>query len=240
MVLWQINPVRLSDVTLDNNAFAYDGTKKAPLITEVRAGGLVLKRNEWKVEGTVSETAVGKYSMLVSSKNLNIIGYQSVSWSIVEPCSYELSLPLNLTKIGEAAFAGNRSIPSAYVPDTVSAIGARAFDGCTALTTVTAPAGGTAESRLAAGKTPRCGPVLLTVCCMKQKTRLLWPGLTPAGPVFLPGCRCRGDLYPRRCGPRCPAPPDAESGSWSGCRPAPRIPDTRAPCPQTHCRGAWR
>ena len=167
MVLWQINPVRLSDVTLDNNAFAYDGTEKAPLITEVRAGGLVLTRNEWKVEGTVSETAVGKYSMLVSSKNLNIIGYQSVSWSIVEPCSYELSLPLNLTKIGEAAFAGNRSIPSAYVPDTVSAIGARAFadctnlsqlrlpkdcdiaegafDGCTALTTVTAPAGGTAE-----------------------------------------------------------------------------------------------
>lgn len=167
MVLWQINPVRLSDVTLDNNAFAYDGTKKAPLITEVRAGGLVLKRNEWKVEGTVSETAVGKYSMLVSSKNLNIIGYQSVSWSIVEPCSYELSLPPSLTTIGEAAFAGDRSIPSAYVPDTVSAIGARAFadctnlsqlrlpkdcdiaegafDGCTALTTVTAPAGGTAE-----------------------------------------------------------------------------------------------
>ena len=166
-VLWQINPAVISDVTLDNNAFAYDGTKKAPLITEVRAGGLVLKRNEWKVEGDVSATAVGKYSMLVSSKNLNIIGYQSVSWSIVEPCSYELSLPLNLTKIGEAAFAGNRSIPSAYVPDTVSAIGARAFadctnlsqlrlpkdcdiadgafDGCTALTTVTAPAGGTAE-----------------------------------------------------------------------------------------------
>lgn len=167
MVLWQINPVRLSDVTLDNNAFAYDGTKKAPLITEVRAGGLVLTRNEWKVEGTVSETAVGKYSMLVSSKNQNIIGYQSVSWSIVEPCSYELSLPQSLTTIGEAAFAGDRSIPSAYVPDTVSAIGARAFadctnlsqlrlpkdcdiadgafDGCTALTTVTAPAGGTAE-----------------------------------------------------------------------------------------------
>ena len=166
-VLWQIEPAEISDVTLDNNAFAYDGTKKAPLITEVRAGGLVLKQNEWKVEGTVSETAVGKYSMLVSSKNLNIIGYQSVSWSIVEPCSYELSLPQSLTTIGEAAFAGDRSIPSAYVPDTVSAIGARAFadctnlsqlrlpkdcdiadgafDGCTALTTVTAPAGGTAE-----------------------------------------------------------------------------------------------
>lgn len=166
-VLWQIEPAVISDVTLDNNAFAYDGTKKAPLITEVRAGGLVLKRNEWKVEGTVSETAVGKYSMLVSSKNQNIIGYQSVSWSIVEPCSYELSLPQSLTTIGEAAFAGDRSIPSAYVPDTVSAIGARAFadctnlsqlrlpkdcdiadgafDGCTALTTVTAPAGGTAE-----------------------------------------------------------------------------------------------
>ena len=166
-VLWQIEPAEIDDVTLDNNAFAYDGTKKAPLITEVRAGSLVLNRNEWKVEGTVSETEPGKYSMRVSSWTPNIIGYWSVSWSIVEPCSYELSLPLNLTKIGEAAFAGNRSIPSAYVPDTVSAIGARAFadctnlsqlrlpkdcdiaegafDGCTALTTVTAPAGGTAE-----------------------------------------------------------------------------------------------
>ena len=166
-VLWQIEPAEINDVTLDNNAFAYDGTKKAPLITEVRAGSLVLNRNEWKVEGTVSETEPGKYSMRVSSWTPNIIGYWSVSWSIVEPCSYELSLPLNLTKIGEAAFAGNRSIPSAYVPDTVSAIGARAFadctnlsqlrlpkdcdiaegafDGCTALTTVTAPAGGTAE-----------------------------------------------------------------------------------------------
>ena len=166
-VLWQIKPAVIDDVTLDNNAFAYDGTKKAPLITEVRAGSLVLNRNEWKVEGTFSETAVGKYSMRVSSWTPNIIGYQSVSWSIVEPCSYALSLPQSLTAIGEAAFAGDRSIPSACVPDTVSAIGARAFadctnlsqlrlpkdcdiaegafDGCTALTSVTAPAGGTAE-----------------------------------------------------------------------------------------------
>ncbi len=54
-----------------------------------------------------------------------------------------VSLPQNLTSIGEFAFVGCTSLTSITIPNSVTGIGERAFDGCTGLTSIVVESGNT-------------------------------------------------------------------------------------------------
>ena len=54
-------------------------------------------------------------------------------------CKGTVTIPGNVTSIGDGAFAGCRDLMGVTIPDSVTRIGRRAFDGCSGLTSVTIP-----------------------------------------------------------------------------------------------------
>jgi hypothetical protein len=70
----------------------------------------------------------------IDAANCRVIGYTGTAASVVIPTTVEFDgAEYTVTEIGEEAFMGNTSLSSIDLPNTITAIRARAFKNCTSL-----------------------------------------------------------------------------------------------------------
>ena len=66
-------------------------------------------------------------------------GNNSVLKSMIERTATSVEIPNDVTKIGDYAFCGYKSLESITIPDSVTSIGSMAFQECHGLTSITIP-----------------------------------------------------------------------------------------------------
>lgn len=133
-----VRPRDISDAvaTLDETAFDYNGTALKPAVTAVALDGATVNTYTTSYESNVD---VGTGRVPVTGYG-NYTGTAKGTFEIIDRDALEtLNLPAALLTVGEEAFMGV-SAQRITVPGNCTAIGARAFASCEALTLVELPA----------------------------------------------------------------------------------------------------
>jgi hypothetical protein len=93
--------------------------------TKYSDGALLSKSPVFVVDGVTYE--------IIEDNNLKVVSYEGTDAAVVIPETVE---GMTVTEIGEEAFMGNTTLESIDLPDTITIIRARAFKGCTKLSSM--------------------------------------------------------------------------------------------------------
>ncbi len=107
-------------------------------ISEYALGALPALESIIVAEGNTEYKVVGGCLIRISDGKLILA--QSVVYNAETGKTEGVKIPADVKIIGATAFSGNTAITSITIPDSVTSIEDGAFDGCTSLTNVTAPA----------------------------------------------------------------------------------------------------